>query len=283
MSWNKPSSDSQSAARKAPKASPSLVRGVVAGLVVAVLGIAAFFVFNGKSAKPKVEKSVKKPAQIEEVKPAANTNTVVEKLAENKGWQPPKGAYKDEKGNWRHPGGAMVYDPTKCKPAVSLRDPDERVLPFHHRSEKEIARLLMLEPGRPLFGSRRYDARFEQDFMESLKEPIVISETDSNEDKELKRLVKETKIEITDRMRAGESLKDILEGTRNEFQRLAQYKRNLTKELAGQINSGALSESDLDDLVSAVNQMLKDKGLDPVKNTKFLKRNLKLNNQRKAK
>lgn len=77
MSWNKPSSDSQSAARKAPKASPSLVRGVVAGLVVAVLGIAAFFVFNGKSAKPKVEKPVKKPAQIEEVKPAAAPKTVV--------------------------------------------------------------------------------------------------------------------------------------------------------------------------------------------------------------
>lgn len=66
--WNR----GTGATKPAPQKKPGVMRGAIAGLaVVAVLGVAAFFIFGGKDAKPKAEKVEKKPAQLAEVKPAA--------------------------------------------------------------------------------------------------------------------------------------------------------------------------------------------------------------------
>lgn len=284
MAWNRADTSSQSAARKPASKSPSAVKGAIAGVVVVALAVAAYFLlFSSGPEKPKDVENKKSSAIPVVTNACAATNAADGVADKSEGWKPPKGAYQDERGRWRHPGGAMVYDPTKCKPSVSLRDPDEKVLPFRRRSEKEIARLLTHEPGRALFGTKRYDAKFEQDFMDSLKEPIIISDDDSDEDKRLKQMVKEAKIEITDRLRDGEKLKDILEGTRKELVRLAEYKRNLNKEIIQQMQNSDLSDKDVDDFVAAANKMLTEQGVEPIKNIGLIKRNLKLTNKRKTK
>lgn len=195
-------------------------------------------------------------------------------------WQPPKDAYQDERGIWRQPGGHRVYDPTRIGEKTNLHMVGDKPSIFRHRSEREIERLLTIEPGQPMFGMRRYDARFEEDFLKSMEEPIVISADDSDEVRAAKQLMIDTKIEIMDRIRNGEKLGDILKETRDELQRLAQYKRNLRKELLSLAKDGHAEEEDLDDFIKAANQMLEANGIDPLKNTGLLKRNLKYQTQR---
>ena len=191
-------------------------------------------------------------------------------------WHPPKDAYKDERGIWRYPGGMRVYDPTRPRKTTNLRMEGDRPSIFRYRAEKEIERLLTMEPGRPMFGTRRYDVNFEKDYLESLKEPIIITKDDSDEDRALKQMMIDTKIEIADRMRNGETLKDILEGARNELQRMAEYKRSLQLMMAKDVKDG-MSEQDLDDYIKAANIMLEQNGIAPLRNTSILKRNIRLN------
>ena len=254
---------------------------VVIAIVVATLLIVTFAPNENhpESASPSSDGSL-----IKEVAPSVTPpDDLDESDADKKddeGWKPPKDAYKDERGIWRHQGGHRVYDPTRLGERTNLKMVGDKPSIFRHRSEREIERLLTLEPGQPMFGMRRYDARFEEDFLKSMEEPIVIRADDSEEDKALKQLMIDAKIEIMDRIRNGEKLGDILKETREELQRLAQYKRNLRKELLTLAKEGHAEEEDLDDFIKAANQMLEANGIDPLKNTGLLKRNLRFQTQR---
>lgn len=280
--WNR------SAANSAPPTRRGGIRWLVAWLVVLiVLGIAGAWLWSDRGDEETRRPAVAKPAKIADAKPATNDaarakNSDADTAKDDGEWHPPKNAYKDEHGVWRHPGGLRVYDPTRPRKTTDLRMEGDKPSIFHYRAEKEIERLLTLEPGRPMFGTRRYDERFEKDYLESLKEPIIISKDDSDEDKALKQMMIDTKIEISDRMRNGEKLKDILEEARNELQRMAEYKRSLQQMVVKDMKDG-MTEQELDDYVEAVNIMLKQNGIPPIKNTAILKRNIRLNNKGKKK
>ena len=135
---------------------------------------------------------------------------------------------------------------------------------FRHRSENEIAALLMAKPGASMIGRPRY-VGLTEDFMKSCEEPIIVAADDDEYTANLKRDMIQAKIEIRQRMADGESLEKIIEDTRAEYRKLSEYKRTLTKEVMGMIRKDEVSAQDVDLFVEAANKMLESKGIAPIK------------------
>ena len=136
---------------------------------------------------------------------------------------------------------------------------------FDFQSEKEIICLLTVEPGDTLLGDGNYGPEFERDFLKSLTQPIIVSKDDTPEQAEWKRMMIETKIDLKARMDAGESISDIMQATRREYQRMAEMKDLLTEEIAALKNSEGVTVQDMETCIEAANRMLESKGVSKLK------------------
>lgn len=145
---------------------------------------------------------------------------------------------------------------------------------FEHLSENEIACLLTIEPGVTLVGEPSYGKHFVDDFMKSCETPIIVTEDDTPEQAELKRLMNETKIDLRQRIANGEDLGQILRDTRQEYIRLAQYKQTLQHELSELSKDKNLTMEDIDDFVEAANKLLEAQGIAPIKMSPITRRML---------
>jgi hypothetical protein len=142
--------------------------------------------------------------------------------------------------------------------------PKSRYEIFPSYTENEIACLLTLNPGETLVGTRVYSKKFTEDFLKSCETPIIIEDTDTPYQQELKKAMIQTKIELRQRMADGEDLGKILTDARNENQRLAGIRREIEGEMRELIKSSATSEEDIDDCISAANKLLESKGIAPM-------------------
>ena len=147
---------------------------------------------------------------------------------------------------------------------------------FHHHIENEIASLLTMKPGETIIGTPRYSQNLKQEFLKSLENPIIIHDDDSDEIKELKNAMLDTKQQIKDRIDAGEDLAQILQDTRQEYQELAQYRHNIETEFAKLRRREDVTDQDLDDFVQAANAVLAKKGIAPLKIGPITRRRLKM-------
>lgn len=251
---------------------------VLAVAIVAVIGVVAWiFLFQG--IEP-VEKKVPRKAKTEIKTANPRTNAVPVAVAAPKPEKRlPKWKYPAERTNelneielrkWR----AMHRPPPGYTNTTSLTEAPPRYAIFKHRSENEIAALLTMTPGETLVGTPTYTKRFTDDFMKSLETPIVVSEEDSPEDAELKRAMVETKIDLKARLDAGEDLGQILLDTRREYQELARYKMMLQHEIAELKKNPDATIQDVEDFVTAANQLLEQKGIAPLKLSPISKRML---------
>ena len=280
MAWNKPSTENQQ--QKKPNAKvPSKVKGIVAGLVtVCALGGLCLWMFSGGEA---TSSSLQKKERglIKEITPATTpTNALPLKLVNPREAYDHEKLFRDKQGILRYKnGGARAYDPTRPVDKAPLRKSNYKSI-FKHRSEREIEALITIPAGEPRFVTRRYDVRFEQDFLKSMEEPIIVTKEDSPRDAELKRMMNEAKIEIAARMRAGEKLADILTSTQQEIQRLATYKHQLRQEVLKLSRAEGVSDADIGDYIKAVNMMLEKNGIAPVKESSLLKFNIKFNSKK---
>lgn len=145
---------------------------------------------------------------------------------------------------------------------------------FDHFCENEIACLLSLNPGDTIVGDPPYRGRLIDDFINSLKHPIIVKDDDSEHDKALKRAVIATKIDLKEAMDRGENIETILLEARAECRRLAEYKRFLQLEVRQKVKDGELSSEDFRDYVDAANLMLEEKGIAPLKLSPIMKRKL---------
>ena len=280
MAWNKPSTENQQQKKPSAKV-PSAYRGIIAGAVVVVLGVLCLWLFSGKETRQDAA-STKERGRIKEVAPSISTNKVA--AVEEKP-NPNLETYRDARGILRYKvGNGRVPDPNlKTHKNTPTRDKDgnkrfgSKYTIFENRSENEIARLISMPPGTQMFGTRRYDDKFEADFLKSCETPIIVEKGDSEYVKNLKKAMNETKIEIRNRMAAGEKLADILTETRKELQRLAAYRRDLKRETADMLQSGTLSDQDADDVITAANKMLEQKGLNPIPKNSLIRNHVKIN------
>ena len=261
--------------KKTSHSSPSKVF-LIAASMMTIVGVAVWFFLSDET--PKVEKpapekpKIVKPKPPKEVKGVAVETPKVEKKL-------PKWKYPVERTNelnavelrkWR----AMHRPPPGYTNTTSLTEAPPKYAIFKHRSENEIAALLTMTPGETLVGTPVYTKRFTDDFLKSLETPIIATEEDSPEDAELKRAMVETKIELKARMDAGEDLGQILLDTRREYQELARYKFMLQNEINEIKKNPDATIQDVEDFVTAANQLLEQKGIAPIKLSPISKRML---------
>ena len=275
MAWNQPASNNNSAARKASKSSPSLLKGLVAGLLVVAIGaVVAFYLLSGKGERPVKVAESKKPSQIAEVKPAvAPTNdSPVTKAKATPWWlceaSETNGFTEAQVRRWKlaHrplPKVMPVYDKPRARCAI-----------FKHFSENAIAGLVTHEPGAGMIGTPVYGEKFEKDFMDSCNEPILEDKDDDDYARNLKKQMKDIKIELRQRMSDGESLSQILLDTHRDLQRLAVVKREIENDMRTMIKQEAKTESDVESYIQAANKLLEQKGAAPIKSNRILTKSL---------
>lgn len=277
MAWNQPGKGNEVSSRKEQSGlSANRKWTILLGGIALLLGIGIVVLFIFKDNPTKGLKSIAeaKPRQIQEHKAALSATNAPQQLA------------RDRKGPRERP----VLTPEEAQAMLAERrakgevirnlrmgadgKPRYRIL-FHNPAEREISRLLTHQPGAPMMGIVRYDAAFERQFMESLKTPIKIETEDSSREIELKETVEATKKEIMQRIKDGEKLKDILEESRKEIDRLARYRTDLVKMINEAKKNGEYSDGDFRDLVGAANKMLEENGMRPVSKSIFTTRAIK--------
>ena len=134
---------------------------------------------------------------------------------------------------------------------------------FNNPSENVIAATLCTVPGETLVGTIRFNGNFTKSFLKSLSTPIVVHEDDPEDVQALKRAVIEAKIALKDAYDRGEDIEQIIIDSREESQRMAQYKQQLKSNLF-RVAKEAASVDEVDDALDAANLMLEDKGISPI-------------------
>ena len=263
MAWNRPS---EGAAKPAPK-KPSAMRGILAGLVVVAAAVAAYFLlFSGDKAKKPVREDTKERGRIKEVTPAPVP--VAKAESEGKKETPkPRGPQKvgESRDGWiKLPNGRLIKDTgaIQCAPArLSLEDQV-----FDRSTDRSIANLLTVEPGTMFIGdSSMYYKNFTEKFLESLKEPIIITHDDSEEVKMLKQGVIDARKELKARYDAGEDLGAVMRETREQMRELGLYREELERQVREIVKTkDDLTDTDLKDLLGAANKMLEERGVKPI-------------------
>lgn len=269
MSWNKPSE----AAQPAPKA-PSKWRGIVALIaVVALGGLVAWWIWSRGETRQDVASTNRD--LIKEVKPAIPPKPVV--TNEVKKVDPnarPTKVGEIVNGYIKLPSGRIhkrvgVITNTA---SASAKLPCEI---FTHHCDNEIACYLWIEPGTEIVDMPNYGGRFTKEFLESLKEPIIVTQDDTPEQAQLKRAVNEAKIELKAAYDRGEDIEKIVYDTRDELRKLGLYKQEIRQQLLEYRKKENVTDEDVQDFLSACNQMLEKKGISPLKVGPLSRRNLK--------
>lgn len=270
------------------KRGPSRAGAILAAVVIAAVAGGLWWWFGGRGttalpekvpAKPKVEK----PKAEKPPKPAAKPAvTNVPPVVTN---TPPT---KEEKRAAQLKAIRDKYGdniPENLKSVVYfLENPPQRTFHpsqskesiFKRRSEREIASMVTAEPGTWFMRKPTFNERFDEDFRASLGEKIEISDDDTEEQKALKQAVIDTKAELAERMKAGETPSAVMGAHADAMYELGQYRRMIQDELGKLKRDAQYSDRDIEDFVNAANKMLKDKGAKPIPMPKMVFRHVSL-------
>jgi len=161
---------------------------------------------------------------------------------------------------------------TSCVQTVSVAEKT-----FKHTADRRIASLLRVQAGEGILGSsEELFANFKEQFEESLKEEIVFSPDDTDEQRELKQAVLDARKELLACRARGEDVAKIMIDTRNQLQELGAYRDDLERQVEKLREDGDFSEQDEDDLVRAANTMLQERGVKPLELPSVIKHALEL-------
>ena len=257
---------------------------IAAVVILAVVGGVAWWVFRAQEETPRLTGDRRGPAMIAEVKPNIATNAVVEapkprpvdpnarptKVGEivNGYIKLPSGRIHRRVGVVTNTASAMAKLPCEI---------------FKHHCDNEIACYLWIEPGTEIVDMPNYGGRFTKDFLESLKEPIVVTKDDTPEEAQLKRAVYDAKIELKAAYDRGEDIEKIVYDTRDELRKLGLYKQEIRQQLLEYRKKENVSDEDVQDFLTACNQLLEERGIAPLKVGPLSRRNLKRVNKEKLK
>ena len=278
--WNRPNSvnNAQGAKHKAQ----GTKHGLVALVLVIAIGAGVWWWIAGRDHTPVPEApknprtaiATVQPTKPEKPSPSSEARGTKHEARETKP-KPSIPTYRDERGILRYEGGARAPDPTrKVNPPLNIHAHERKI--FKHNAEEHIAIVLGMKVGEPVIGDFAYDERFVKSFKESLKEPIEILDTDSEQDREMKEAVIETKKELKARMDAGEDIAQIMNDTMDEFRRLGRYRHDLQAQLSEITrDTEKYSDQDVHDFTEAANKMLEREGIPPIKMPRLVMRGLR--------
>ena len=234
--------------------------------------------------RPAESEPPKKSALAKEVKPAAAPEPEPEKAMPapaKKKWRSLHGIPESETNSldasqlklWRrmHPTGPIRTNSVK---ALSFED---RVFGAG-TVNSQIAYLLTAEPGTALVGSSSdlYNANFLKHFKKSLEQDIEDTPDDTAEVLQLKAAVRETRSELKSIMESGGDICKVLADAREEVRNLGVYRAELETELKRLSADGSMSDQDIEDYISAANQMLRERGAKEISGKNLIKRRIHL-------
>lgn len=184
----------------------------------------------------------------------------------------------DNSADKEEPGGEGV-DPNRVGRLVK---PPVRKKLFKHVCDSQIGRVLAIKPGGLVLGKLNYHRNhFVENFKKSLEdpEPVVFSDEDTPEERELKEAVIEARAELKAALERGEDIAEIMQETENELHEMQQYRMEMRKQLIQYQKEEANTVEDLEDFNAAVNQMLSEKGLEPIKSARLRAIKARLNRE----
>lgn len=292
--WNSGNKETKSKPRSK---TPSVARGVAAGLaVVAVAGVALWLVGRKKPEKP-AERAPAKSGRIAEVVPAvtrAATSSDVDRHAES---APPRRkdtrligkrglpietyghkTYRDERGVLRYEGGLRVYDPNRPSRKLQTKESPPEIFP--HPSENAIASIMMIEPGDLMVGELEYGDDFIVDFNESLSHEIEYSEDDTEYTRRVKDAVKAVKKELHEAMNRGEDIAKIVNDAMNDLRNMARYRQEIMAMVSETADSDDAPDDDVRDVIKAANIMFRERGIKEIDDNEFIRMSLILERER---
>ena len=292
MAWNGSSeknTDGTSAAKRpvgGAKKSPSIMRGAFAALAVVALAAGAWWWLARRAPEPKAPRPPAKKAAKEKGKVTPHvhkekTAPVVEEIAPRSNIPP------EQQVMHTNIYGYVINRPhTKTVITNKVDEADkpleERV--FTNSADQKIAGLLMLEPGEMLVGdtSSLFGRGFTRAFLKSLESPIIVTKDDDETTAELKRAVRDIKIEIKARYDDGEDIAALMANERDELQAIGLYRKELEDEIRKIARDDTIGEADMADFVKAANMMLQGRGGKPLEMPRFAARRFKLERIRKG-
>lgn len=130
---------------------------------------------------------------------------------------------------------------------------------FKYYSENYICGLMRTPLGMPIVRGR-LPKNFDEDFAKSYKETIKVEPEDTDEDIALKQAMIDFKEEIRELIAKGASVSEMVLQSREEVNKLAEYRKNLMRTISDLRREGA-SKDELTDARKAANIMLDEKGL----------------------
>lgn len=283
MAWNRSVNNQQTKAklRRGGAPRPTMAVIVVAAVGVAA-GIAAWLLWPCGVTRRDVE-SAKRDRRIREVTPAVVTNKA--ETAAPKVVRKYKDFSREEKLKyWQDRYGDNPPENLKAEIYFLKNPPVDRVKidantptrVFKNRSEKIIASALMIEPGAPMVMKPVYGADFDADFAQHAIDSIDIDESDSEETRNLKKAVADTKNELIARVKAGETPSEIMNAHMESMYELGKYKSQMNQLLTELRNDPGKSDDDIRDFVTAANKLLREKGAKEIEMPNLFARQAKL-------
>ena len=237
--------------------------GAIAGLIVVIAAVGAWYFLTQKQETTQPESKPKKTARIAEVTPApAAPVKPVEPKEEKPKPLPPQRIGETRDGKVLLPDGTLHTVKGVITSGVARVSLIDRT--FKHDTDCMLAHLLVVEPGEGFVGdSESIYSGFEKEFLKTLDDPIIYDKDDSDYVKELKMGVQAMRQELKDIKASGESIEKALIETRDQLQQLGLYRQELEQEVLRMSEDG-MSQQDYDDLVSAANKMLAERGSKPL-------------------
>ena len=272
MAWNRPSKNGEAVSRplQERKGFSFPIRAAIAGAVV-VLGAAVAAWWLWPSEKTRQDDASTKKTLIKEVTPAKPKLSAAEQeKLEHPGMVKVRGKWYPE---YNEQGGKIWVSKHWIKyhtPVIYTNKMSEARIPIEHRiftnkADQDIAVLINTPPGHLMIGSRKFDKNFERQFLESLKEPIIVTKDDDENAAALKRAVNQTKIDLKARYDAGEDIIEIMNDTDKKLRELGHYREELRHQL---MQISREQKTDVDEakmLYEAANKMLAERGCSPLK------------------
>ena len=292
MAWNRPTEDGRANTPGSPRRGrsprPTVVRGVIAGLIVsACAAVAAWLILSGSDDAPAQGTKHRAHGTIREVTPAAAPKAKEEPKAAEK---PYADLSNDEKLKYWHDRygdnppenlKAEIYF-LKHPPAANFRPLPSPQDIFTRHSEREIAALLLVEPGAAMLRTPTYDERFDRDFAASLAEKIEFSKDDTEFQRDLKQAVIDAKKDLAVAVGGGQRASDAMNEYAKQLYELGEYRENIADQVYAIIKGKKPTDDDVKDCIDAANLMLKDKGIAPLKQPGMMLNHLLLNRDKKG-
>lgn len=272
--------------RRKSRQKKTLIRPIIWAVVgLAVVGLAVYIVSSSKVPEDAIAKTSTKQARIAEVEPVKVAPRTAEEFIPET--LPRSNVPPEQQVMHTNMYGYVINRPHTAVVITNKMDEADKPLEeriFTNSADQKIAGLLLLEPGEMLIGDARtlFGKGFTRAFLKSLESPIIATAEDDETVAELKRAVRDTKIELKARYDAGEDIGALMLKEREQLQTLGLYREELKNEIRKLARDKEISEADMEDFVKAANMMLEERGGKPLEMPRFAARRFKLDRIRRG-